>query len=167
LDNAPYALAGATFGRMFALPETVGAVGRDGVGSFPSFASRSHLENHFLKHGREFKGSFTNADEYLSGAHDVIKDGIKVIYGYKGESRVGYVRFAGTSQGRSVINSIKYPGVSKFEFVGTNNNGYITTYHIESGKDFWKTINGVAQNKNITPYNYKQLESKLYQHFGL
>ncbi|MBN8250801.1 MULTISPECIES: hypothetical protein [Bacillaceae] len=33
-------------------------------------------------------------------------------------------------------------GKAKFEFVGTNNNGDITTYHTQSGKKIWKTING-------------------------
>ena len=27
-------------------------------------------------------------------------------------------------------------------FVGTNNDGYITTFHTESGKTFWKMLNG-------------------------
>jgi hypothetical protein len=33
-------------------------------------------------------------------------------------------------------------GIAKFEFVGTNTAGEITTYHIESGKTFWKMLNG-------------------------
>lgn len=32
-------------------------------------------------------------------------------------------------------------GRAKFEFVGTNNKGDITTYHTQSGKKIWKTIN--------------------------
>jgi len=33
--------------------------------------------------------------------------------------------------------------------VGTNAQGQITTLHTQSGKDFWKTINGNAQDKSI------------------
>lgn len=47
-------------------------------------------------------------------------------------------------------------GESKFAFVGTNNNGEITTYHIESGKDFWKMINGDKNMKIINPINVKE-----------
>ena len=45
-------------------------------------------------------------------------------------------------------------GAAKFEFVGTNTKGNVTTYHVESGKDFWKMLNGNSNNRNITPYNY-------------
>lgn len=48
------------------------------------------------------------------------------------ELRTGYVRFMESSS----------KGVAKFEFVGTNKAGEITTYHVESGKDFWKMLNG-------------------------
>ena len=40
-------------------------------------------------------------------------------------------------------------GKPKFAFVDTNNDGFITTFHTESGKDFWKMING----KNIPVIN--------------
>ena len=43
-----------------------------------------------------------------------------------------YVKFMGNNKN----------GKAKFEFVGTNNNGDITTYHTQSGKKIWKTING-------------------------
>ncbi len=33
-------------------------------------------------------------------------------------------------------------GKAKLAFVWTNNKGDITTYHTQSGKKFWKTING-------------------------
>lgn len=69
----------------------------------------------------------------------MIKNGIKVKYNYKGEIRTGYVKFMGNSRN----------GKAKFEFVGTNNKGEITTYHTESGKKIWKTING----KNIPVIN--------------
>jgi len=39
----------------------------------------------------------------------------------------------------------------------SRNKGNITTYHVESGKDFWKLLNGNPQNKNITPYDYSEL----------
>jgi len=90
------------------------------------------LEGHYDKHGGEFKGAYKNADKYLEGAHDVVKNGTKVQYEYKGETRTGYVRFMGNNA----------DGKAKFEFVGTNNKGEITTYHTQSGKKFWKTING-------------------------
>ena len=128
-------------------------VGR-GPESLAKFASRDLLESHFIKHGAEFKGAFNTADEYLSGAHDVIQNGIKVAYDYNGETRIGYIRFAGTTQGKTLFADIKQPGLSKFEFVGTNNSGKITTYHIERGRNaFWKMLNN-SVIKNITPFNF-------------
>lgn len=88
--------------------------------------------SHFEKHGGEFKGIFNSADEYLQGAQDVMKNGYKVEYIYKGETRIGYVQFMGNNS----------KGNAKFAFVGTNNDGYITTFHTESGKTFWKMLNG-------------------------
>lgn len=70
-----------------------------------------------------------------------MKDGIKVLYAYKGETRTGFVQLMGTNK----------KGQSKFAFVGTNNHGQITTLHAKSGKDFWKTLNGNAQDKTIYP----------------
>ncbi|WP_276917727.1 hypothetical protein [Aneurinibacillus aneurinilyticus] len=111
-----------------------------GTSKVPSqFADRAKLEGHYEKHGNEFGGTYKNADEYLKGAQNVIKNGIKVQYDYKGETRTGYVKFMGNNR----------DGKAKFEFVGTNNNGEITTYHTQSGKKFWKTING----KNIPVIN--------------
>ena len=107
--------------------------------SNPNFASKEKLVGHFEKHGNEFKGIYSNADEYLDGARSVINDGYKIKYEYKGEIRTGYIEFMGnTSKGKP-----------KFAFVGTNNDGFITTFHTESGKDFWKMING----KNIPVIN--------------
>jgi hypothetical protein len=102
-----------------------------GVGR-ADFADKAKLESHFNKHGEEFKGLYKNADEYLQGAREVMKNGSKIQYNYKGEVREGYVKFMG--------NTLK--GKAKFEFVGTNNEGFITTYHTESGKTFWKLLNG-------------------------
>ena len=90
-----------------------------------------------------------HSSEYLSGAHEVIKYGTKVAYEYNNETRIGYIKFMGNA---------KRSGFAKFEFVGTNNEGNITTYHIESGKDFWKMLNGESRLKNITPFDYDALE---------
>ncbi|WP_416150203.1 pre-toxin TG domain-containing protein [Salipaludibacillus sp. HK11] len=107
-------------------------LGKGTVKNPSGFAERAKLEGHFDKHGKEFGGLYKNADEYLVGAKEVINNGIKVKYEYKGEIRTGYVKFMGNNKN----------GKAKFEFVGTNNNGEITTYHTQSGKKFWKTING-------------------------
>jgi hypothetical protein len=156
--------AGGAVGGMLSRAGDLGDLGELGVGggSLPNFASKDLLESHFIKHGGEFKGAFSNPDEYLAGAHDVIKNGIKVEYVYRGETRVGYVRFAGATSQKPIIFDIKKPGVAKFEFVGTNKAGDITTFHIQSGKDFWKTINDLSSNKNITPYEYLYPEEKTY-----
>lgn len=98
-----------------------------------TFASEEKLLSHFDKHGGEFKGTFNSAGEYLQGAQDVMQNGYKVEYAYKGETRTGYVQFMGNNS----------KGNAKFAFVGTNNEGYITTFHTESGKTFWKMLNGV------------------------
>ncbi len=42
-------------------------------------------------------------------------------------------------------------GNAKFAFVGTNNDEYITTFHTESGKTFWKMLNG----ENVSVINPK------------
>lgn len=48
---------------------------------------------HFEKHGNEFKGIYNSVDEYLQEVRDVMNNGYKVEYYYKGETRVGYVEF--------------------------------------------------------------------------
>ncbi len=53
------------------------------------------------------------------------------------------------------IWGIQKKGESKFAFVGTNNRE-ITTYHIESGKDFWKMLNGDKNMKIIKPVNVEE-----------
>ncbi len=103
------------------------------------FANTGKLTGHFQKHGAEFGAK--SADEYLSVAQDVMKKGTKVQYNYKGESRTGFVQLMGNNK----------KGQSKFAFVGTNNQGNITTLHTKSGKDFWKTLNGNAADKTIRP----------------
>jgi filamentous hemagglutinin len=107
-----------------------------------SFADDAKLLDHFSKHAAEF-GAKT-ADEYLQIGRDIMQNGQKVEYFYKpaGEMRTGYVQF--------MENSSK-TGNAKFGFVGTNTDGAITTIHVESGKDFWKTINASPTDKVIRP----------------
>ena len=105
-----------------------------------TFVSDEKLLSHFYKHGGEFKGAFNSAEEYLQGAQNVMQNGYKVEYVYKGGTRTGYVQFMGNNS----------KGNAKFAFVGTNNEGYITTFHTESGKTFWKMLNGV-NNPVINP----------------
>jgi hypothetical protein len=85
-----------------------------------------------LKRGQKLVSKLLMLIICTKGARDVMNSGYKVQYQYKGEIRTWYARF--------MENSGK--GVSKFEFVGTNNAGEITTYHVESGKTFWKMLNG-------------------------
>ena len=97
-----------------------------------NFATDELLKAHYEKHGSEFKGAYNSPEEYLQGAQDVMKNGYRVKYTYKGEQRCGYVEFFGNNS----------KGQAKFAFVGTNNDGFITTFHTESGKSFWKMLNG-------------------------
>ncbi len=62
-----------------------------------NFADKEKLIGHFDKHGREFKCAYENAEQYLQGARDVIENGIKVKYVYKGEVRTGYVKCIGNN----------------------------------------------------------------------
>ena len=109
-----------------------GATGACQGGKGSSFASDEKLLSHYDKHGNEFKGVYNSAEEYLQGARDVMNNGYKVEYAYKGETRTGYVQFMGNNS----------KGKAKFAFVGTNNDGFITTFHTESDKTFWKLLNG-------------------------
>lgn len=110
-----------------------------------NFANQQKLDEHFEKHHKEFGKIYSSSSEYLDGARDVIKNGYKVSYQYKGENRDGYVLYMGNTK----------KGESKFAFVGTNNRE-ITTYHIESGKDFWKMLNGDKNMKIIKPVNVEE-----------
>ena len=114
-----------------------------------NFGNVEKLEAHFFKHGREFGSAFSDANEYLAGANNVIKNGTKVQYNYKGELRTGYVKFMKNSS-LTNANGVPIKSYAKFEFVGTNNVGEITTYHVESGKIFWKMMNN---GKNIPVIN--------------
>ncbi|MFH0901761.1 MAG: RHS repeat-associated core domain-containing protein, partial [Pseudomonadota bacterium] len=77
--------------------------------------------------------------EYLEMAREVAKDGTRISYLYKGEQRFGFVKFMGNTS----------KGDAKFAFVGTNAEGSVTTFHVESGKDFWKLLNGNPADKTI------------------
>lgn len=105
-----------------------------------NFANSQKLTEHFKKHGGEFKKlGVTNEQEYLNLSREIIKNGEKVEYNYNGQIRTGYVAYIGNDS----------KGKAKFALVGTNAQGQITTLHTQSGKDFWKTINGNAQDKSI------------------
>ncbi|WP_085732374.1 MULTISPECIES: RHS repeat-associated core domain-containing protein [unclassified Pseudomonas] len=104
-----------------------------------NFGSDEKLAGHFEKHGAEFK-AMTN-EEYLLIARGVVNQGTRVEYLYKGEMRAGYIQLMGNNR----------KGEAKFAFVGTNTNDEITTLHTKSGKEFWRTINGNAQDKTVRP----------------
>ncbi|WP_205408889.1 hypothetical protein [Listeria goaensis] len=115
-----------------------------------NFGNVEKLEGHFSKHGGEFGKAFSNADEYLAGANDVIKNGTKVQYSYNGEIRTGYVKFMKNSS-LTNANGVPIKSYAKFEFVGTNNLGEITTYHVESGRTFWEMMNNGSNIPVINP----------------
>lgn len=108
--------------------------------SCPNFATDEKLQEHFDKHGEEF--GVKTKEEYLEMAQSVTQNGIKVQYTYKGEQRTGFLQIMG-NRSRN--------GDTKFAFVGTNNNGKITTFHVESGNSFWKMLNGSSSDKSINP----------------
>ncbi|PMZ18513.1 MULTISPECIES: RHS repeat domain-containing protein, partial [unclassified Pseudomonas] len=105
------------------------------------FGSEEKLEGHYEKHGSEFGA--TSKEEYLLITRDVVNQGTRVEYKYQGEIRAGYLLLMGNNR----------RGDAKFAFVGTNKNQEITTLHTKSGKDFWRTINGDAQDKVVRPSN--------------
>ena len=97
------------------------------------------LASHFEKHGAEF--GVKSADEYLQVGRDIMQQGQKVQYLYKGETRTGFMQFMGnTSKGDAL-----------FGFVGTNADGAITTIHTQSGNSLWKLLNGNSADKVIRP----------------
>ncbi|WP_373814992.1 DUF637 domain-containing protein, partial [Neisseria dentiae] len=104
-----------------------------------NFKNNQLLTDHFRRHGSEF-GAKT-ANDYLAIGRDVMRTGTRVKYQYRGELTTGYVKFIGNNQ----------KGEAKFAFVGTNNQGVITTIHVKTGNDFWKTINGNPSEKIIYP----------------
>jgi len=108
-----------------------------------NFRNDEKLDLHYKKHGKkEFDAQ--SKEEYLQISRDVVNQGIKVKYPYEGEVRVAYLQLLGNSQRN---------GDTKFAFVGTNNNGDITTLHVKSGKDFWKMLNGDAKDNELRPVN--------------
>ena len=113
--------------------------GRAVAKRFGNFADESKHARHFEKHGAEF--GVKSADEYLAIARNVMQDGTKVQYVYKGETRTAFVQLMGTNK----------KGHAKFAFVGTNGQGQLTTLHTKSGKDIWRTLNGNAIDKVIRP----------------
>ena len=60
-----------------------------GSDALSTFETEEKLLSHFDKHKDEFKGIFGSADEYLQGAQDVMQNGYKVEYMYKGKTRTG------------------------------------------------------------------------------
>ncbi|MGI9214426.1 MAG: hypothetical protein ACR2HS_01845 [Gammaproteobacteria bacterium] len=112
------------------------------------FSSEEKFMQHFSEHASEFK--YTNKTEYLQGARDVMNNGYSVKYSYKGEKRTGYVKFMGNTHIRTldeIINNIPKigkhrEGTIKFEFVGTNTDGNLTTYHVKNSKELFKLLNG-------------------------
>ena len=128
------------------------------------FANEGKLMEHFAKHGSEFKGTYSNITEYLEGAKDVMRNGIKVQYKYPNEHgieeiRTGYVKFMGNTQRRTlndvIINAPKSgkhrEGTMKFEFVGTNLEDRITTYHQKNSDELFKLLSKSKHQKIITP----------------
>ncbi len=77
------------------------------------FESQVKLEEHFAKHGSQFKGMYSNSQEYLQGANYVINNGT-----YVSEMNGYAMFFRVTSKGKKL-----------YHFVGLERNGlYITTY---------------------------------------
>ncbi|MCU0122103.1 RHS repeat-associated core domain-containing protein, partial [Pseudomonas sp. B2M1-30] len=103
-----------------------------------NFGSEGKLIEHYEKHGAEFKA--LSKDDYLLIARDVVNLGTHVRYEYKEHQRSGFFMLMGNNK----------KGESKFAFVGTNDKQEITTLHTKSGKDFWRTINRDAKNKEVT-----------------
>lgn len=91
------------------------------------FKSDKLLEEHFLKHGKEFEGLFKNAQEYLDGANYVVKNGK-----YCKELN-GYLRFFGAG------------GKANYAFVGMTADGSaITTFGIRSVSELAKVVPWLA-----------------------
>jgi hypothetical protein len=103
------------------------------------FVDEARLLSHFKRHGGEF--GVSTAEDYLQVGLDIVKNGTKVKYTYKGETTTGYVQFMSNSRN----------GAAKFGFVGTNSSGTITTIHVRSGESVWKMLNGNASRRFIRP----------------
>ncbi|WP_444905215.1 hypothetical protein ACJJIU_11225 [Microbulbifer sp. CnH-101-E] len=92
-----------------------------------------------MKHGGEF--GVKSPEAYLAYARQVMKEGIKVNYLYKGEVRAGFVQLIGQTR----------KGMAKFAFVGTNSGGHITTMHVETSKQLWQTLNRNKHHNVVYP----------------
>ncbi len=86
-----------------------------------NFQTEIKLEEHFLKHNKDFNNMFKNSKEYLETANYVIKNGTYVT------EMNGYVKFIGVD------------GAANYAFVGMTVNGkYITTFGVRSIKNLTK-----------------------------
>ena len=99
-----------------------------------NFQTEIKLEEHFLKHNKDFNNMFKNSKEYLEAANYVIKNGTKVSYLYNNKITYGYVQF--------YSNSTK-SGMAKFAFVGMNNS-YIATFHVKKAKELWRLLGQIG-----------------------
>jgi RHS repeat-associated protein len=88
----------------------------------PTFSSTGSLEKHFLKHGNEFNGLYSNSLEYQKGAQYVINNGKYI------KQMNGYIRFFGSG------------GKANYAFVGMNNAGKIVTYGVRGISSLSKVI---------------------------
>ena len=87
------------------------------------FASRTKLEDHFIKHGKEFGNLYANADEYLKGANYVIQNGQYI------PELNGYIQFFGANGG------------ANYAFIGmTKDMTSITTFGIRSVSELAKIV---------------------------
>ncbi len=86
-----------------------------------NFQTEIKLEEHFLKHNKDFNNMFKNSKEYLEAANYVIKNGTYVT------EMNGYVKFIGID------------GSANYAFVGMTVNGKnITTFGVRSIKNLTK-----------------------------
>lgn len=115
----------------------MGGLGSTGPGDGANFASESLLNSHFAKHGAEFNA--TTSEDYLNIGRDVMNNGQPVNYLYEaaGENRTGYVSFARNRSSN---------GEALFDFVGTNNDGFITTIHTKSRTDLFDLLGDESQS---------------------
>lgn len=90
--------------------------------NFGTFTSNMSLETHFVKHGGEFNGLYSNSYQYQRGAQYVIKNGRYI------KSMNGYVRFFGAG------------GKANYAFVGMNQAGRVVTFGLRSASALSKAI---------------------------
>ena len=97
-----------------------GNVGTGGFGGYRvnqgnlSFKSEAALNEHYIKHNKEFGNAFSSPQEYVDNANYVIQNGEYV------PNQNAYVKFYGIY------------GRANFAFVGlSHNHSYITTFHLK------------------------------------